>query len=82
MRQVTRDRWHMTHDMWHETHDTWFGVNILSKFQLSSSKHFDIYVPVNIWKKRMTDWLNELMNDKSVCRTAPATPGLLIRHVS
>ena len=26
----------------------------------------------------MTQLLNELMNDKAVCRIAPATPGLLI----
>ena len=24
----------------------------------------------------LTDWVNELMNDKAVCRTAPASPGL------
>ena len=36
--------WHKTDDMWHligdtrqVTRDTWYGVNILSKFQLSSS---------------------------------------------
>ena len=26
----------------------------------------------------MTESINELMNDKGVCRTAPGTPGLLI----
>ena len=25
----------------------------------------------------MTDLMSELINDKGVCRTAPATPGLL-----
>ena len=25
-----------------------------------------------------SDWLDEIMNDKGVCRTVPATPGLLI----
>ena len=29
---------------------------------------------MNIWRKKLT----ELMNDKGVSRTAPATPGLLI----
>jgi hypothetical protein len=28
----------------------------------------------------MTQRLNELINDEAVYRTAPATPGLLIRH--
>ena len=28
--------------------------------------------------KRITDLINELMSDKGDCRTAPATPGLLI----
>ena len=28
--------------------------------------------------KRMTDSINELINDQGVCRTAPATLGLLI----
>ena len=29
----------------------------------------------------MTESINQLMNDKAVCRTAPATPGLLISDV-
>ena len=37
MLHSTGDRWHWTYDRWHVTHDTWCGVNILSKFQLSSS---------------------------------------------
>ena len=32
----------------------------------------------NIWSKRMNQSMNESVNDKAVCRTAPATPGLLI----
>ena len=34
---------------------------------------------VNIWRKRLTYRINELINDEAVCRTAPATPGLLKR---
>ena len=31
-----------------------------------------------LWKKIILSlWINELFSDKSVCRTAPATPGLL-----
>ena len=26
----------------------------------------------------MNEWINELISDEAVCRTAPATPGLLI----
>ena len=32
---------------------------------------------MKIWRKRICDWLYELINDEGVCRTAPATPGLL-----
>ena len=45
---------------------------------------FGIDSVVNILNKRMTqimtDLINELMNYKGVCRTALATPGLLIRN--
>ena len=30
----------------------------------------------------MTELLNELINDKSVCRTALATPGLLTKYIA
>ena len=30
----------------------------------------------------MTRWMNESINNEAVCRTAPATPGLLTRQVS
>ena len=36
------NRWHMTHDTWHMTRDRWCAVNILSKFQLSSSNSFGV----------------------------------------
>ena len=32
-----------------------------------------------LWRKRLTHRLTELINDKDVYRTAPATPGLLNR---
>ena len=32
---------------------------------------------MKIFPQRMNDFMNYLMNDKGVCRTAPATPGLL-----
>ena len=32
---------------------------------------------LKIWRKRLTHLMNELMSNEGVCRTAPATPGLL-----
>ena len=37
-----------------------------------------IYDILKIGRKRLTDLMNELINDEGVCRTAPAKPGLLI----
>ena len=36
-----------------------------------------IYDILKIWRKRIADLINELINDEAVYRTAPATPGLL-----
>ena len=36
-----------------------------------------IYDIIKIWRKRLTDSVNESVNDEAVYRTAPATPGLL-----
>ena len=38
---------------------------------------FVIYDIMKIWRKRLTELINQLMSDEAVCRTAPATPGLL-----
>ena len=70
---VGHDTKHMTRDMWHLTHDRWGGVNFLSKCQLSSSYSLG----VKIILQRITDWVNEWMSDRGVCRTGLATPGLL-----
>ena len=51
----------MTCYTWPTTSDTWWGVNILSKFQIFTK----------------SESLTQLINLKDVCRTAPATPGLL-----
>ena len=65
--------WHVTCDTWHMTFDKWWGVNVLSKFQLPSSNGLG---SIMFWifggKRSLTDWLNELMSNKAVCRT----PGL------
>ena len=34
---------------------------------------------MKIWRKRIAELINESVNDGGVCRTAPATPVLLIR---
>ena len=59
----TCDTWHVTksRDAWHMTH-RWWG-NILSKCQVPSSNSLGV----------MIFWISH----NAVCRTAPATPGLL-----
>ena len=57
------------------TYDMWCGVNILLKFQFSSSYGLGQCL-ANISTK--DDLINQLMNDKGVYRTTLASPGLLI----
>ena len=57
MWQVTHDMWHVTCDTWHVPCDTWWGVNILSKFQLSSSYGLGKTV---YWRYFHKGWLNHL----------------------
>ena len=67
-----------TCDTWHVTCHTWWGMNIVPKVQLLSSYGLVLTVSWWLWTKW---WLNESNNywiKKGVCRTAPATPGLLI----
>ena len=66
--------WHVTCDRWHVTLDTWCGVNILSKYQLSSSNGLEAMM---FWISEGKGWLTHSLNDEAVCRRAPATPGLL-----
>ena len=63
--------WHMTHDMWHMSHDRWGEVNLLSK-KLSSSHGLGVKV---YWRYFHKPWVNLIID--GVCKTAPATPGLL-----
>ena len=54
-------------------------VNIVSKFQVPSSNGLGVMMFWRYFHKGwLSDWINESMNDGGVCRTAPATPGLLI----
>ena len=82
MWHVTLDTWHVTCDMWHMTCDTWqVGGGEPFSPNFSSLAHV-------VWEWRCfediftkdelpNEWINELINYKGVCRTAPATPGLL-----
>ena len=78
---VTRDTWHMTHDMWQVTHDMWQGTHMVWWTVYKNVRS----LALTAWKLwRFEDWeekddlINYLLNDKGVCRTAPATPGLII----
>ena len=51
--------WHVTRDTWHVTRDTFGGVNILSKFQLSSSYCFWFMILWWYFRKRMNHLINE-----------------------
>ena len=77
VKKMTCDMWHVTRDMWHATCDRWHvvGGEHSLKFQLprSSSLWFMIF-----WRVGGKDSLSDWMSDKADCRTAPATPGLLI----
>ena len=79
---MTPDMWHLTPDIWHVTpdkldvsRDTQGVMRIVSKFQVSSSYGLGLKVFWRFWTKRS---LNEWINNEGVCRTALATPGLLI----
>ena len=71
------DTWHMTSDTWHVTCDECWGLNILSKFQLPSSYGLGETEFWRYFNERITEWLNQWISDKGVCRSAPATPGML-----
>ena len=80
MGHVTNDTWHVTCDMRHVTCDMWHmlcgiwrEVNIPSKLQVPSSYGLEgLEGILKIWRKRMNELMNELMNHK----------GLFTRHGS
>ena len=79
--QVTYDTWHVTPDTWNATRDTLHVsrdtqgvVSIVSKFQVPSYDGFGVII---FWRLGGKGSVTEWINDKCVCRTAPATPGLL-----
>ena len=75
MGHVTCDMWHVTCDTWHVTHGGgWtFSQNVSS---------LTVMVWVGKWFEDVeenAELLNQIINSsEAVCRTCPATPGLLI----
>ena len=72
-KKLTCDMWHVTRDMWHLTCcGGWsFSQNFSSlAFKVCDSWCFE-YILTN------HHWLNQLINDNAVYRTAPDTPSLL-----
>ena len=55
----------------------WGGEHSL-KISAPQLLQFVIYDILKIWRKRLTHQLTQLINYEGVCKTAPATPGLLI----
>ena len=94
MWHLTCDTLHKTPDMWHMTYDMSHVTCVI--WHTGGDEHcLTISGPYLLWfgcegvlkilnKRRTTDWMkeliNKLINDKCVCRTAPATPGLIITH--
>ena len=72
---------HVTHDMWHMICDTW---HVTPGGRWTFSKHFrSPAYTVSEWRcledlEEKDELPNRLMSDEGVCRTAPATLGLLI----
>ena len=82
---VTHDTWHVTHDMWHVTQKTWHvtgcGGWIFSQdFSSLALTVCDLWYFKDLEEK--ADWLTESISQCSVggiCRTAPATLGVLMK---
>ena len=71
--------WHVTHDMWQVTSDMghFAGGEHSLKISAPLLLRFVIFDILKIWRKRLTDWLTELIDYKGVCKTALPTLGLL-----
>ena len=66
---MTCDTWHVTLDMWHVTHDTWqVGEGWPSrKIVASQLLLFGSEGILKIWRKRLTHWLSQLINEWQRC---------------
>jgi hypothetical protein len=62
---VTCYTWHRTHDTWHVKPDSWLVVNILSRFQVSSSNGLGVMM---FWRFGgegwPTKWMNKWVSDQ------------------
>ena len=73
MCQVTDDTWQVTRDRWHVTLSV--GWTFSQNFSSQALTVCDLWNYEDLEEK--AHWVTELINDGGVCRTAPATPGLL-----
>ena len=73
--QLKRDTWHVTCDMWHMTYKGWWAV----------SQNFRS-LPIQLGSEGVLKILNKRMTNSmyhgDACKTATATPGLLIIYFS
>ena len=86
---LTSDMWHQTHDTWHMTPDTWYLTcdtwHVTHGGRWTFSQNFSS-LSLMVWDTQCLEDSkgspNESVNDKGVCRTAPATAGLLNTSVN
>ena len=71
--------WHMTYDILHVTRDMWHMERSEYSLKISGPLliRFGIEGVLKIWRKRLSQLMSHLISDKGVCRTTPATQGLL-----
>ena len=70
------DTWHVTCDMWHVTRDRWH-VTCCGGWTFSQNLMVSDIWYLEDWEEK-AHGLSESMNNRGACRTASATPGLLI----
>ena len=77
---VTPDTWKEIHDTWHLTLDMWqiVGGEHCLKMSATYLLQFECNDVMKVWRKRITQWMNQLMSNEGDCRTALAKPGLVI----
>ena len=90
MWHMTCDTWHVTHDVWHMICDKWHITcdiwHVTHGGRWTFTKHFRSLANTDReWRclenlEEKDQSMNQLINYKGVCRTAPATPGLLIMN--
>ena len=81
---MTPDTWHLTPDTWHLIYETWLVTHGGGWTFSQNFSSLALSVCTGMWFEDLEekdDWINEsmneLINDEGVCRTAPATQGLL-----